>query len=184
MKSIQYRPEIDGLRALAVLPVILFHLGVAWLPGGFVGVDVFFVISGFLITRIIVKEHQQGHFTFISFWSRRARRILPVLLTVTFVTLIANFLFGYRNANSSLGLQAISALFSFSNVFMWRMASDYWGPQAETLPFLHCWSLSVEEQFYLIFPFILIWLLRKKERLILPDIAPVKWSIRSENFNL
>ena len=90
MSSIKYRPYVDGLRAFAVIPVLLFHLGFDWIPGGYLGVDVFFVISGFLITSIILKESYQGTFTFRGFWLRRIRRILPVLSVVLICTLLAS----------------------------------------------------------------------------------------------
>ena len=91
MSAIKYRPEVDGLRAIAVIPVVLFHLGASWIPGGFVGVDVFFVISGYLITSIILKEQAAGTFTFKDFWMRRVRRILPALLTVLLATSVASY---------------------------------------------------------------------------------------------
>ena len=139
MSTIRYRPEIDGLRALAIVPVIAFHLGARWLPGGFVGVDVFFVISGYLISSIILKEHSSNSFTFHHFWMRRIRRIMP-----------------------SLGWQSISTLMLSANMEMWHLTSGgYWGVHAESLPLLHNWSLSVEEQFYLIYPMLLIACLRR-----------------------
>jgi peptidoglycan/LPS O-acetylase OafA/YrhL len=160
MSSIPYRPEVDGLRAVAIIPVVLFHLGAHWLPGGFTGVDVFFVISGYLITSIILKELATGTFTLSGFWARRVRRIFPVLVTCIFVTTAAGYLVGYRNEMGTLGIQAFSALFSFANIYMWRQADDYWGAEAENSPFLHCWSLSVEEQFYLIIPVLFLFLRR------------------------
>lgn len=161
MSAINYRPEIDGLRALAVIPVVLFHLNPDWLPGGYAGVDVFFVISGFLITSIILKDHRAGKFSFHGFWARRVRRILPVVLAMVLAVLTAEFIFGYRNELQTLGVHALSTIFSVANISMWRIEGDYWGGNAENSYFLHCWSLSVEEQFYLIYPLLLAWLLRK-----------------------
>ena len=155
MTAITYRTEIDGLRAFAVVPVILFHMGFSGIAGGYLGVDVFFVISGFLITSILRKEIADGTFSFRRFWLRRIRRILPALILVTATTLIANYLFGYKPDNPVLGMQAISALLSVANIFFWRTAGNYWGADAEQSPLLHTWSLSVEEQFYLAFPVIL-----------------------------
>lgn len=164
MSSIRYRPEIDGLRAVAVIPVILFHLKSSWLQGGFLGVDVFFVISGFLITSIILREHEAGEFSFRSFWSRRAKRILPVLITVVLASVAAVHLIVFKGEYQPMGGQGVAALLSFANIAMWRMTGNYWGPQAESSPFLHAWSLSVEEQFYLLFPAALILLLKYKPK--------------------
>jgi peptidoglycan/LPS O-acetylase OafA/YrhL len=129
-----YRHEIDGLRALAVLAVIVFHLKASALPGGFWGVDVFFVISGFLITSIILRDLRAGVFSLRAFWLRRVRRLLPALLV--------------SPQRAWLPLDATAALFSFSNILIHHRVGNYWGELAETLPLLHTWSLSVEEQFY------------------------------------
>jgi peptidoglycan/LPS O-acetylase OafA/YrhL len=158
MANIGYRAEIDGLRAVAVMPVILFHMGLSWMPGGFIGVDVFFVISGFLITSIIKKELDQGNFSFRDFWARRVRRILPVMIFVTAVTLAVSYFFVFRPDQQVIGKQALAALLSVANIYFWRSAGDYWGSEAEESPFLHAWSLSVEEQFYLFFP-VAMWLM-------------------------
>lgn len=156
LNSIKYRPEIDGLRAVAVIPVILFHLNNELLPGGFIGVDVFFVISGFLITSIILGEYERGVFSFSNFWSRRVMRILPVLIAMVLTTLLAGTVILYDPEINNLGSQGIAALLSFANISHWLLAGDYWGFAAETSPLLHTWSLSVEEQFYLFFPLLLI----------------------------
>ncbi|MGB0597635.1 MAG: acyltransferase family protein [Rubripirellula sp.] len=155
---IGYRPEIDGLRAFAVVPVILFHLGLKWIPGGFIGVDVFFVISGFLITSIVKKELEQGAFSFRDFWARRIRRIFPAMILVTFVTLILSWFFTWWPDQQLVGKQALASLFSVANINFWLSTGDYWGNASEESPFLHTWSLSVEEQFYLILP-LAMWLL-------------------------
>ena len=152
MSGIGYRPEIDGLRAVAVIPVILFHMGLNWIPGGFIGVDVFFVISGFLITSIIKKELDAGTFSFRDFWARRVRRILPAMIFVTACTLAGIYFFVFRPEQQVFGKQALAALFSVANIYFWQNTGDYWGNAAEESPFLHTWSLSVEEQFYLFFP--------------------------------
>ena len=162
MSTIRYRPEIDGLRALAIVPVIAFHLGARWLPGGFVGVDVFFVISGYLISSIILKEHSSNSFTFHHFWMRRIRRIMPALLLMLLASLIAGFFILFGENLASLGWQSISTLMLSANMEMWHLTSGgYWGVHAESLPLLHNWSLSVEEQFYLIYPMLLIACLRR-----------------------
>lgn len=156
MSSIKYRPEIDGLRALAVIPVIIFHLNNDLLSGGFVGVDIFFVISGYLITSIILNEYEQGIFSFTNFWLRRIMRILPVLITVVLISLMAGIIVLYSPDINNLGNQSLAALLSYSNISHWLLAGDYWGFEAENSPLLHTWSLSVEEQFYLFFPLLLI----------------------------
>ena len=131
MSTIRYRPEIDGLRALAIVPVIAFHLGARWLPGGFVGVDVFFVISGYLISSIILKEHSSNSFTFHHFWMRRIRRIMPALLLMLLASLIAGFFILFGENLASLGWQSISTLMLSANMEMWHLTSGgYWGVHA------------------------------------------------------
>lgn len=155
MPHTKYRPEIDGLRTIAVVAVIIFHLGFEWFPGGYLGVDVFFVISGFLISSIILKELNEGTFRFTNFWARRVRRIFPAMLAMILTTLVVIWLIGFKGLHPVIGQQSVSALFSVANLFFWRSSGDYWGPSAETFPLLHTWSLSVEEQFYLFFPIVL-----------------------------
>jgi peptidoglycan/LPS O-acetylase OafA/YrhL len=155
-----YRREIDGLRACAVVPVVLFHLGAGWLPGGFLGVDVFFVISGFLITRILLRDIEAGTFSFTEFMVRRILRIVPAMLTMIVATLAASWFFVFRPDQPTIGRQAVAALLSVANVYFWRTTGDYWGPQAEHSPLLHTWSLSVEEQFYLVAP-LCFWILHR-----------------------
>ena len=160
MSNIQYRKEIDGLRAVAVLPVVIFHLNNDWLPGGYIGVDVFFVISGFLITSIIIDQHSRGEFRFSNFYKRRVRRILPALLVMVFTTLaVGNFVLYGPDVND-LGEQGLASLLSYANFSHMFMAGNYWGHEAENSPLLHTWSLSVEEQYYLIFPIILVFILK------------------------
>ncbi len=151
MEAMKYRPEVDGLRTVAVVPVVWFHL-FPLLPGGFLGVDVFFVISGFLITTILLRELSAGTFSLWSFWNRRLRRITPVLFVVTSVTLLASMLVVFPPNLPTVAFDALSAIGSFANYNVWLNYGDYWGSAAETSFFLHAWSLSVEEQFYLIYP--------------------------------
>lgn len=159
----KYRPEIDGLRSLAVLPVIFFHAGFSLFSGGYVGVDVFFVISGYLITTILLSEMEQGKFSLVTFYERRARRILPALFFVMFVSsLAALFILSPSHMKDfSQSLVAIS-LFS-SNILFWQ-ETGYWGVENELKPLLHTWSLAVEEQYYVLFPLflMLMWKFRKR----------------------
>ena len=159
----KYRAEIDGLRALAVIPVILYHAGFKLFGGGFVGVDVFFVISGYLITTIILAELEAGAFSLIHFYERRARRILPALFVVMFACFIAAWIFYYPQdmKQFSKSLVAVSA-FS-SNIFFW-LTSGYFDTGTELKPLIHTWSLAVEEQYYLLFPLFLMlaWKLGKR----------------------
>lgn len=156
-----YRADIDGLRAIAVVSVLIFHSGIAYLPGGFVGVDIFFVISGFLISRIIISEGQAGVFTFSSFYERRIRRIFPALLLVLSVTLVFFWIIGLPSQADNTAQAAITAVLSVSNIFFWTQ-SGYFSPNAELQPLLHTWSLGVEEQFYIFFPIIVLCLVRFK----------------------
>ncbi|MEO8247967.1 MAG: acyltransferase family protein [Burkholderiales bacterium] len=151
----KYRREIDGLRALAVIPVILFHAGFEGFSGGFVGVDIFFVISGYLITSLIIEEKQAGTFTLSGFYERRARRILPALFLVMLASLPAAWiwLFPADMQNFSQSLVAVATF--VANIFFWN-TSEYFGPDAELRPLLHTWSLGVEEQFYVLFPMLLL----------------------------
>jgi peptidoglycan/LPS O-acetylase OafA/YrhL len=157
----RYRPDIDGLRALAILPVILFHARLGC-PGGFVGVDIFFVISGFLITSLILKEINENKFSLTNFWERRIRRILPALVTVLIATIIAGWFLFFPSDFKALAEAAVAQAVFQSNTFFWQQ-SGYFGPDSNTQPLLHTWSLAVEEQFYLIFPMLLIILARRKK---------------------
>ena len=149
-----HRPEIDGLRALAVLPVILFHAGFGLFGGGYVGVDVFFVISGFLITAIISNEQRAGRFSIVRFYERRARRILPALFFVMVACLPAAWLLMLPAEAAAFGKSLMAVSVFVSNVLFWR-TSGYFDLAAEEKPLLHTWSLGVEEQFYIVFPLLL-----------------------------
>lgn len=159
----QYRRDIDGLRALAVLPVILFHAGFEVFKGGFIGVDVFFVISGYLITGLILDEKQQGRFSLLRFYQRRARRILPALLTVLLLCIPCAWLWMPPSQHLLFSENLIAIIAFVSNVFLWR-SSGYFAPSAHENPLLHTWSLSVEEQYYFVFPLMLLALWRLGRR--------------------
>lgn len=158
----KYRSEIDGLRAIAVAAVVLFHAAHTLVPGGFIGVDVFFVISGFLITTILLDDLERGRFSLIHFYERRARRILPALTVVVVLTLIAScFLLPLQETNEVFE-SALATMLFLANVRFW-LKTDYFATAAEERPFLHMWSLAVEEQYYLLFPILLylVWRWRK-----------------------
>jgi peptidoglycan/LPS O-acetylase OafA/YrhL len=168
----KYRAEIDGLRALAVLPVILFHAGFEWFSGGFVGVDVFFVISGYLITTIIISEMAEGKFGIINFYERRARRILPALFFVMAACLPFAWLWLEPNSLKDFGKSLVAISTFSSNILFWR-ESGYFDAGAELKPLLHTWSLAVEEQYYILFPIFLMftWRLGIKWVLILLSVV-------------
>jgi len=149
-----YRPEIDGLRAVAVLSVVFFHANLGC-PGGFVGVDVFFVLSGFLITSLILKDLRNGVFSFSEFWERRARRILPALCVLVAAVLVAGWFTLLPHELEKLGRSVFALTLFCANIFFWRDANNYFADAAEESPLLHTWSLAVEEQFYFIIPFVL-----------------------------
>ncbi|MGO3713578.1 acyltransferase family protein [Alcaligenes aquatilis] len=151
----KYQPEIDGLRTISVVSVLLYHLGVSWIPGGFTGVDIFFVISGFLITTIIKNEIQREAFSFPSFYARRIRRIFPALTAVLLVTSVAGYFFLAPGDFDGQARSAIAAAASVSNIYFY-LNTGYFDNSAETLPLLHTWSLGVEEQFYIFLPILLI----------------------------
>ena len=151
----QYRPEVDGLRAVAVLPVIFFHAGFEYFSGGYVGVDIFFVISGYLITTIICEEIAQQKFSIVKFYERRARRILPALFLVLIFTTIAALMLMPAELLKSYAQSLISVLVFGSNVFFY-FTNDYFSTAADEKPLLHTWSLAVEEQYYLFFPILLM----------------------------
>jgi len=163
--SLKYRSDIDGLRAVAIIPVVLFHLG-AGFPGGFIGVDVFFVISGFLITGIILKELDENRFTIRNFYARRVRRILPALAFMLVGVLALAWWLLLPFELDQLGKYLTTVSVFLANFTLYH-GSGYWAPRSESLPLLHMWSLAVEEQFYIVIPLLLIVMHRwMKTRLI------------------
>ncbi|MGX9352808.1 acyltransferase family protein [Shimia sp. W99] len=151
----KYRAEIDGLRALAVVPVILFHAGFELFSGGFVGVDVFFVISGYLITKILIEDIENKRFSIVNFYERRARRILPALFFVMLVCIPFAWMWMLPSQMKDFSQSLVAVSLFASNILFWR-ESGYFAAAAEEKPLLHTWSLAVEEQYYVLFPIFLI----------------------------
>lgn len=162
-QALPYRPDIDTLRAAAVLSVIVFHIEKDWLPGGFLGVDIFFVISGFLMTAILLREMSGGRFFLKTFYIRRIKRILPAFFAVLAATLAGGFFLFTKDDFFLLWKSALTALGFASNLYFAR-GKDYFDPAQEEKPLLHIWSLSVEEQFYFVFPILLLLVARKSLR--------------------
>ena len=153
--SSKYRPDIDGLRAIAVMLVVIFHAFPEAMPGGFIGVDIFFVISGFLITGIIVRELDQKRFSLLAFYNRRIRRIFPALIVVLCVTLVLGWLWMLPAAYAQLSSDVFASAAFFANIAL-LLQSGYFDIESAKKPLLHLWSLGIEEQFYLIWPLLLM----------------------------
>jgi peptidoglycan/LPS O-acetylase OafA/YrhL len=167
-----YRPDIDGLRALAVTSVCLFHAGISVISGGFAGVDVFFVISGYLIGGIIYREIVADTFSFAKFYARRAKRILPALFTLLGVTSVVAFLMLAPSELMHFAKSALSSIFAVSNISFW-LGTNYFSPAAELNPLLMTWTLGVEEQFYLLVPALMLVIYRFAPRQLFSSIASV-----------
>lgn len=161
---LKYRTEIDGLRAIAVIPVLFYHAGIRYFEGGFIGVDIFFVISGFLITTILIKDINNNKFSVIDFYERRIRRIFPVLFFICLMTVPFSFALMSAEQFKEYSLSLISVVFFVSNFIFW-LESGYFANAADLKPLLHTWSLSVEEQFYVFFPFLLFCIKDNKSRM-------------------
>lgn len=182
--AVTYRSEIDGLRALAIVPVVLFHARIPGVEGGYVGVDVFFVISGFLITNLILADISRQQFSYLDFWERRTRRLFPPIIVVTAATFAVGSYFLMPTDLKYVGQSAVAVATFTSNILFW-LKSDYFAAPAESVPLLHLWSLAVEEQFYLLFPAALLlvsrWGARGRTALIaltgiLSFYLSVRWS--------
>lgn len=172
--NLKYRPEIDGLRAIAVISVIIYHsefifsfnqINYVILPGGFLGVDIFYVISGYLIAFLILKKIKAKSFTFLDFYERRARRLLPVLFFVIFISYFFGWIYMMPNQYKEFASSALSSIFFISN-FWFYLTENYFSEASNLKPLLHTWSLAVEEQFYFIFPPFFYFLLKKKKNVL------------------
>ena len=164
-----YRPDIDGLRAIAVGLVLLFHAGVPGITGGYVVVDVFFVISGYLITGILLRETADGSYSLARFYERRIRRIFPALLAVLAATTLVGFYVMTPGQMMDYGRSLVATILFVSNMYL-GMTANYFAPDAESQALLHTWSLAVEEQFYIFFPLLLAVLARYRPRWIAPAV--------------
>ena len=162
MGKVAYYKDIDLLRAIAVIAVVTFHFNEAWLPSGYLGVDLFFVISGFVITLQITKRHKLGTFSVITFFQRRIKRILPLVTAVVLCTLLLSPFIVMRAGLKSVALDANSALLCYSNIWHQISLEGYWSEQAHNKLFLHFWSLAVEEQFYFCYPIIFLLAIKLK----------------------
>jgi len=155
LPHIEYRPDVDGLRAVAVLLVVGYHVFPNWIQGGFIGVDIFFVISGFLISTIILRNLEAGHFSYSEFYARRIRRIFPALILVLSVSYVIGWYVLLADEYRQLGKHITGGTSFVSNFFLWK-ETGYFDSEAESKPLLHLWSLGIEEQFYIFWPLLLV----------------------------
>lgn len=162
--SIGYRAELDGLRAFAVLAVIIYHFNQALLPRGYLGVDVFFVLSGYLISSILLSDIKAQRFSVLRFWDRRIKRILPAAALVVLVISSVQYSCFFEPDALQYQRQKTAALGSYANIYFWLNHHDYWGPALEQSPWLHYWSLSLEEHYYVLYPVCLCLVLRLGKR--------------------
>ncbi|MDN3555254.1 acyltransferase family protein [Halomonas maura] len=168
--SLSYRGDIDGLRAIGVLAVVLFHASEDFLPGGYVGVDVFFVVSGYLITSLIAKEMESGNFSFLNFYKRRAARLLPALSITLAFTLLFGFVFYDNGQFDNLGKEVFFSAFGAANI-LFSQGVNYFAQGQAYQPLIHLWSLGVEEQFYVAWPIILIMAFKVSRNVLIPLAA-------------
>ncbi len=178
-----FRNDINCLRALAVLSVFIFHLG--FLPNGYLGVDIFFVISGYLISQSLVKSTENNNFSLINFYERRIRRIVPLVLFISIISLVLGILFMLPNDLEFLTRSVIASIFSFNNVLLLLESSDYWNVLSDYKPLMHTWSLGVEEQFYFLYPLLFLihskrWI-NYKTSIIFLSIVSILFFILGEN---
>ena len=164
--DLAYRPDIDGLRAIAVATVVAYHAAPGWVRGGFIGVDVFFVISGFLITSIILRQRDEGRFSLVAFYARRIRRLFPALILVLAATGLAGWALLLPHEVTALGKHIAAGAFYVINITLKR-ETGYFDADAGVKPLLHLWSLAVEEQFYLIWPVLLLLIRRRRPTIVL-----------------
>lgn len=164
MNQRAYRPDIDGLRAIAVFSVLFHHLNAAWLPGGFIGVDLFFVISGYLITSQVYADIREGRFSIRRFYQRRINRIVPALVCVVLASWVAGVFLLSPADLIRLAKSSVFAMLGASNIFFWREYGNYFAGNATEVPLLHTWSLGVEEQFYLIWPLLVLLIFKLSRR--------------------
>ena len=178
--TLTYRSDIDGLRAFAVIAVVIYHAFPSLLPGGFIGVDVFFVISGFLISSIIFSELDAQSFKFSNFYARRIKRIFPALIVVLLASFIVGWFLLFENELKQLGDHVSRAALFLSNFILWY-ETGYFDNAAETKPLLHLWSLGIEEQFYIVWPLMawLLWRLKDKKMIVIAMLIAVSftWNI-------
>src|ERR1022692_900802 len=161
-----YVASLDGIRAIAIIAVLIFHVSPRVLSGGATGVDVFFVLSGFLITSIILQGIRDGSFSMREFYLRRVQRLLPNAIAVILAVLLLWTFFLPPGAAIQPGVHGLWTLGNLSNIYIWKHLGGYWGAAAETAPLTHFWSLAIEEQFYIILPASLLLLLRFQSRLV------------------
>lgn len=171
MSHTRYRRDIDGLRSVAVIAVLIHHLNASLLPGGFVGVDIFFVISGFLITSQVYAEISNNRFSLKNFYQRRINRIVPALAVVLLASLIAGAFILSPADLTRLNVSALFSLLGVANIYIWMKYGNYFASDASEAPLLHTWSLGIEEQFYVIWPLLLLVLFRLAPRYVLPVLG-------------
>lgn len=175
--SITYRKDIDGLRAVAVILVILAHAKFSFIEGGFVGVDVFFVISGYLITSILKREMDSGTFSLSNFYLRRIRRIMPALTCVVILTAVASLFILYPVDFYLFSKSAVSGLTAWANIFFSSLNGGYWGQDVSLMPLAHLWSLAVEEQFYILWPLILFSMIKWLPKQLILKVVFLLWCV-------
>jgi peptidoglycan/LPS O-acetylase OafA/YrhL len=162
-----YKAEIDGLRALSILGVILFHINQDIFSGGFIGVDIFFLISGYLITKIIISDYSKKRFSLLNFYQRRIRRILPALFFMVLIVYLFNIFFLEDNYLKQFQATLNPTIFFYSNFYFWLEHSDYFSPLHNIQLLLHTWSLAIEEQFYILYPLLFISYLKNTKKYFL-----------------